>query len=166
MCEDIDICLEQLYSNRYLAVAVSLKHVQSSRFIAKTDIYCFKNTETIKDYTVQILVKKDFPFLDELNAFINMARDSGLVAKWLNVKKIRPDYQFKAEYYGKINIDNFRGFFILWFCLVTLPSWVTFYIEKYVHYLTQKRNPLRISILLEMLIDGKRHFLKNHIKLQ
>lgn len=165
VCDDINHCLKQLYSNHHLAIAVSLEHAQSSHFIAKSDIYCFKNMETIEDYVVQILVKPDFPYSNELNAFINMAGSSGLIMKWISDTRNRPDFHFETEHFGSINMENFSGFLILWFSILIVPMCFVLGVERYVYYLAQKSNPSNISVLLEMLIDGQRHFLKGHKKL-
>lgn len=163
MCDDLDVCLRQLDLNRYLAVGVSLEHAQNSRLIPASEIYCFENVEQIMQYSVQILVRKEFFLFEEFNTFINLAKANGLVAKWWTQTRIRPDYEYFEEEYGEITMDNFNGFFIFWISLLIVPTLV-YFVEKIIFYGAQKPNPSKIFILLDMLIDGERHFLLNDIR--
>lgn len=164
-CEDLDICLKQLYSNRHLAVAASLKHAQNSRLIPASEIYCFEDLEKITEYPVQILVRKDFPFFDEFNTFINIAKANGLISKWLTETRVRPDYEFQEVHYDDFSIDNFGGFFVFWLTLFIVPMLVCV-AETLIFRGAQKINPRKIFILLEMVIDGNRYFLLNDVRFE
>lgn len=163
MCDDLDVCLRQLDSNRRFAVGISREHAQNSRLIPAFKIYCFENAEQIMRYSVQILVRKEFPLFEELNAFINLAQASGLVAKWWTQTRIRSDYEYYEEENGDITMDNFNGFFIFWVSLLIVPALI-YVFEKIIFYFAQKPNPSTIFILLEMIIDGERYFLLNDIR--
>lgn len=164
ICENVDVCLKQLATNDYLAVAISLEHARHSRFMPMSEIYCFENTQQIVQHSTHVLVRKDFHLFDELNAFIDAARANGLISKWLDRTKIRPDFRYPDDGDGQITMDNFIGFFGLWFCLLFIPSTI-FLIEKCSFHWAHKPNPTKVSILLEMYIDADRHFLLNNIDL-
>lgn len=164
VCENVDVCLKQLSTNDYLAVAISLEQAQHSRFMPMSEIHCFENTQQTVEYSTHVLVRKDFRFFNELNAFIDATKANGLISKWLDNTKIRPIFKYHNDDDGQITMDNFIGFFGLWFCLLCLPSTI-FLIEKFSFYWAHKSNPTKISILLEMYIDADRHFLLNSIDL-
>lgn len=153
-----------LDKNADLAVAVSLEHARNNKLIPMSEIYCFENGEQIWKYPTKILVRNDFPLLNELNAFINQAISNGLMEKWLTKTWSRPDYLQEDDDNGQITIANFSGFFVLWICLSIVPTAVCL-IEKTIARFANKSNPSRISLLLEMLIDGERHFLLQNIRL-
>lgn len=161
VCQNLDICLNQLDANRYLAVAVSLEHARYTQFISTSKIYCFENTETVMRYAVQILVNKDFRYLDNLNTFISRAKESGLILKWLN--KNQRMYKERHEGYGQINMESFKITSMLWLGISFVP-FLIFLVEIIVFRLAHKPNPTRICVLLEKLIDSERYFLLNDIR--
>lgn len=159
----MEFCLQQLHTNRYLAVAISLEHAQYTHLISKSKIYCFENPETITEFAVQMLVRKDFPYLNELNAFINKAKESGLILKWLNENRNHQIHKEMHEGYGQINTETFLIIFIAWIGLTFIPSLI-FVIERIVFHWAHKQNPTRISIFLEKMINSERYFLLNDIR--
>lgn len=155
--------MRQLDSNRRLAVAISLEHAKRSRLIPASEIYCFKNE--ITTYSLQILVKKDFLLLEELNTVINAATASGLIVKWLSNTKVRANYQYQSDEFGNVTMDSFYSFFILWIGIVMVP-WFVLLLENIIFYMTHKPNPHKICLYFELFIDGDRHFLLDDIRFE
>lgn len=163
ICENLDVCLKRLDSNQRLAVAISLEQAQSSRYASK--IYCFRKSDAFLAYSLQILVRKDFPFLEELNKFINAASASGLIEKWQTDNKARCDFKYPTDRFHQMTMDNFVTFFILWISLAIVPCFV-FVLENVIFYMTHKQNPTKFSHYLELWIDGDRHFLLDDIRFE
>lgn len=101
--------------------------------------------------------------MSELNRFIEEASTNGLIVKWLSEAWIRPVYEYKDEDLSQITMGNCSEFLVLWICIWLVPSFV-FIVEKIVFKAAHKLNASKFSILLEMLIDGDRHFLLNDIR--
>lgn len=75
--------LRELQFDERLAVGVSFEHVQNDELVNRQNIFCFESPNHIYSYSMNVLTSKDFPYLAELNRFIKMASESGLVVKWL-----------------------------------------------------------------------------------
>lgn len=145
VCQNLDECLRRLDSNRRLAVAISLEHARNSRLIPASEIFCFANSNAILVYSLQILVRKGFPYLKELNTFINAARVSGLIDKWLEDTKIRADFQYKEVEFGRFTMNNFSAFFIIWISTAIVPCF-TLFLENVVFHIARKQNSTKISL--------------------
>lgn len=87
--ENASIYFEELKWNNKLAVAVSYEESHSKTkdvpFEFKKEFYCFAHKDIIYEYSLKMLVRKDFRLLKELNNFIKYANECGLIDKWLKV---------------------------------------------------------------------------------
>ena len=97
-----------------MAVAISREHVRNSRL--KLDTYCFKKLEDIYHYELKFLVRKDFPYLNELNEFIRMAGATGLIEKWHSDGRIRYRKNNNNEVQSISNY-NVAGAWMIYFIL-------------------------------------------------
>lgn len=161
ICNDLDWCLSQLHGNAKLAVAISHEHAHNNRLISKSKFYCFKNSEIIYDYALKFLVRKDFPHLKQLNAFIGMTSASGFIKKWHIISRVEPQYTYSPKVYGILTIENVGVTYIAWFT-IALSTFLVFFLEMFIHKMAIKPNSSRIWKLIEMFINSDRHFwLKN-----
>lgn len=84
------IFLNKLEWNNKLAVAVSTElsfsrvKTENSQIFHQMDFYCFDQPNIIYKYSLKMLTRKSFPYLNELNDFIQRASDGGLIVKWLS----------------------------------------------------------------------------------
>lgn len=157
VCNDLDLCMSQLERNANLAVAVSRKHAHNSHLISISEIYCFEKFETIHEYALKFLLRKDFQLLDELNQFIQMASAGGLIEKWRSVSKIRSQAPNVRQFDGIIRLDTYYGIFIIFFTFYAhVIAFMVF--EKVISKKAREPNPSCFLLFIEMVIDPYRHF--------
>lgn len=147
----------ELNQNTKLAVAISHEHSQNSHLIiAHGGYYCFSKSEIIHDYALKFLLRKEFPYIKELNEFIQRTSASGLIEKW----RLKNQYRFihSIDTFAYLTFGHFFGIMILGFFLWTFLI-VFLFIERYVFTKNQIANPSRFGVLTEMVIDPHRHFM-------
>ena len=137
-----------------MAVAISREHVRYSRL--NLDTYCFKELEDIYHYELKFMVRKDFPYLNELNEFIRMAGATGLIEKWHSDRRIRYRKSNDNEIQSVSNY-NLRGVYIIYFNVVVFVFLIV-YCERLIHKKARQPNPKRFWLIAEMIIDPDRHF--------
>lgn len=165
ICEDHDLCLNRLNYEDNLAVAVSREYAWNTRFLGRSSTYCFENSEAIDNYALKVLMKKDFPFVSELNNFIKYATEGGLIVKWLKDSRV---VQRKREQerisFSPLRLQNIHGILIIYASL-WIFTFITALLEQIIYRQTRKPNTARFWIYAEMAIDEERHFLLRHIEL-
>lgn len=151
--------MPQLEQNSKLAVATSIERVQKMRLDSNLKLFCFDYPNNIYEYPLTILMKKDFPLLEELNTFIQYASDGGLIVKWLkgnrysSVSEKPPNFNFSE---GNFNSHWFNGII---FCSVTLLSLAVFFVEILIHRNIQGNKSSIFWRYCQMIIDPYRYFL-------
>lgn len=156
ICDNISVHLNQLENEANLAVATSLAYIQSTGFIEKKNIYCFKNSEVIYNYGLKVLMNKNFRFAHDLNKFIKYAAEGGLTKKWLAIR----DAPFKpvTKEIAPLNLQFCEGFsYILGVCIV-LAIFV-FIAELIIHQKVRQKNAAMYWRLAEKAIDPNRYYL-------
>lgn len=149
--------MNQLKHNPKLAVATSRERAFNSRSIISMHLYCFEKSEVIYEYALKFLVRKDFPYLSELNWFIGQASASGLIEKWRIDSSARFQYTYN-EINNQLTLqDGFGINIILLSCL--LCATICLFIERFIHKKLKTLNPSRFWQFAEMIIDPDRHFL-------
>ena len=154
ICEDLNICSNQLNRERRMAVAISRAHVRNSRLSLQT--FCFEMLEDIHDYELKFLVRKDFPYLNELNEFIRMASANGLIENWHAKRRIRYAKGYNDENY-ETNSDSYKGIWMIYSVVLGFML-LTLYCERLIHKKARQPNPKRFWLIAEMIIDPNRHF--------
>lgn len=78
------MCLEKLTSKRHLNYAVALPRSEAERThqFASNELYCFEKAENIQNYSVSLMVRKNFECMPEVNEIIKQALEAGLIKKW------------------------------------------------------------------------------------
>lgn len=96
-------------------------------------------------YPIQILVRKDFPLLDQLNAFIHAISANGLIMKLLAGTRSRSEYQYLEQEFEAVNMDSLKLVFIYWNYLFTLP-FLIFIAENVILHIAEKSNQNQSTI--------------------
>lgn len=150
--------MSQLYENSKLAVAISREHAINSRLISTDELYCFEKSQIIYEYDLKLFMCTNFPYINELNQFIQMASASGLIKKWRIDNQIRSKIMRKEKNYNQLTLEQGYGYLIIWYCLLAF-TFLFVFVEKIIYMKARAPNPSKIWILAEMLIDSDRHFL-------
>lgn len=164
ICDNLEHCLKQLARNAELAVAVSQEYFQNRNSIENIGIYCFENPNVIYDYALYFMVRKDFSYLKELNGFIGMASESGLINKWRSTGPTKTYVTEKEQAYNNVKIKNLFGIFVIFLLLQALIV-LTITLERFVHKKVNGRNPSRFWIYADMIISPDRLFLLETVNL-
>lgn len=164
ICNELDICFEELTFDEHLAVAVSREYALST-FLTKS-VFCFDGSETICNHELKILMKKNFALADELNDFIKYSDQGGLIVKWLNdFQQSQPKYEFDNQVgYKSLTLEYFWGCLIIYGC-VWIPTFMVAIAEQIIYRKARDPHAAKFWIYAEMLIDADRHFLLNHYEL-
>ena len=155
ICEDFDFCLGQLDKNAKLAVAISRERALSSRSELSSR-FCFEHPQTIYEYPMTFLVRRNFSHLNELNQFIQMASAGGLIKKWHANSHIQT-LTSKENTFGNLTLNHYYGCIIIWSIIVLINIFILL-LERLVHKKVRLSNPSQFWIIIEMLIDPDRHF--------
>lgn len=153
--ENITESFHHLEINGHLAVAASLEEFKNDRSFINS-VYCFDDFHKIHESFLNILMRLDFPLVNELNLFIQQAADGGLLFKWLKSKVyIEKSSEFQ---YIQIDIQTESIVLIIWAGMATF-SFLMWIIEKIVYKKVRAPNSSRFWRYIEMAIDPYRHFL-------
>lgn len=137
-----------------MAMAISREHVHNSQSNLQT--YCFKKSENIHDYAPKFLVRKDFPYLNELKKVIRMAGGSGFIVKQHSNRRYRNANKYNDEIQGTNNY-NFIGNQIIYFILFE-ALFLTVYCERSIHKKARQPNPRRFWLIAEVIIKPNKYF--------
>lgn len=153
--------VDQLEWNDKLAVATSVEQI---RFHSKFKVHCFRNPQSIYEYPLSFFVQKDFPFLIELNMFIQQTGSSGLLSKWLG--NYQNEFSIKSDNfrYIEMNIDTIWYMGSVCLCML-LTAFLVLNVERFIHKRTREMDVLRVWRFVEIMIDPKRHFLLKDLSL-
>lgn len=155
-CEDIDVCLNQIESNEKLAVAVSYEHVRSSLLLLKSKIHCFDKNESIQEFAVRFLVRKNFTFTNQLNDVIRFANDNGLIVHWLEMNRMIPHFHDNPTV-----LSIYVDIQAVWIVFTSLIGFAVFVLiaERIIHRKSIEINNGRFWFIAEILIHPDRQFL-------
>lgn len=155
MCSDIDDCLNQLTWNNKLAVAVSHERIQDNLLLRKSHIYCFDKSQSIHGYFTRFLIGEHFPYLQQLNDFIEKASSSGLISHWIKMNRMKTYFYEQKFIIPHIVI---LGVWVIFSSLSCFSIFV-YFAERIIYKKNREANVKNFWIIAEMLIDPDRHFL-------
>lgn len=142
-------------------MAVSHEYFQyfkKRHLFTAAEIYCFENSEIIYEYAPKLLVRNGFPFLKELNKFLEMISECGVINKWLSDNYFRTSKKKVNKVYYRFTMSNVYGLLLIG-ALDIFFTVIVFIFEKIVHKKTREPNTSRFWKMIEMLIDPDRYFL-------
>ncbi|XP_031623072.1 uncharacterized protein LOC116340623 [Contarinia nasturtii] len=109
ICVDIEECLHRftIKDHKKYALAVSRKWIERKQFDALNKISCFEKAENLKNYSVSLLVRKDFGCMNEINEIIRNALEAGLIQKWKqdgqSIKLYKNVNAFSSHSYSRLS---------------------------------------------------------------
>lgn len=158
----------QLNWNNKLAVAIP-RDLSYSRAVLNRDqfdptskMFCFNSPDNIHKYWLKILVRKEFPLLDELNQFIQYASEGGLIDEW--IKKDRHSVEKAPKYEDAMDLEVFVVIWVVCGIMLLISSLVLI-IEKITFKIVRRVNASVLWRLIEVCIDPNRYFLMNDLTL-
>lgn len=161
VCPNIDDCLCRLEDDNNLAVAVSRQYALNSPAIPKSHIYCFDDFQNINVFFISMHIRQNHHLFHQIEEIASRSFESGLFVKWTADTKTRLGSNRGSQ--ANRNETSFRvgdlaGAIIICTCLM-LTAILIFILEHIVHRMKTQRNPRRIWITLDKLIDGDRQYL-------
>lgn len=154
---DLELALCKLEHNPRMSIAISREHAYNNPSIPFSRIYCFEKSHIIYSYTLNFFVRKNFPYLDELDDFILITGATGLIEKWRTLDRIKPKVKYEERSIGVTSRTFFQVLFMFLTLCTLLPMMLLF--ERFVHKKAHKANASNIWILFEIFIDSDRHFM-------
>lgn len=152
--------LHHLEWNDELAVAVSKGQLLDVELVSNLSLYCFNSPNLIYGYPLKIMTSKEFQFLDELNRFIQMTTDSGLITKWLKGNSFGSVVSNKQPLhnYVEVELESAAAFLVMYFFIMLLVLAAAI-VEKITFHKVQLPNVGPIWKYIGMLVDPHRYFL-------
>lgn len=149
--------MEQIGVNSHLAVATSRQHALNHPLIPREHLYCFDETQNIRNYRISSLIREDHPHLATIAGIIQRSFEGGLFIKWFRdnipITKYRNDI-----FIGGLTPEHLAAGFIFYF-IGNLCAIMAYAMEIMVKHKLRKRKPNRFWIWLGMAIDDKRYIL-------
>lgn len=155
MCEDIDTCLTDLYSNYNTAIAISRKRVMNSPNYSSEKIYCFGHKENVKSVPIIFLMRSHYELLPRIDRYLRILMESGLIVKWERDNDAKQRNYFK---YDRIVLNHFIGPFATWIIGLNV-SILVFVFELVVKCIRQKctqRRTKKMVSFCEKLFTARR----------
>lgn len=141
-----------------MAVAILREHAQSSRLSVSSQFYYFEGLEIIYEYALKFLVHKNFSHSNELNEFIKMASENGLIEKWRKDNLKKHQKHTSERIFRQLSVQNFYGVLVVCFVCIIVLIFV-FILERIVYSKTKTINASRFWKIVEMIIDPDRYFM-------
>lgn len=158
VCDELDDCLIEMNRHYSLAIVMSREYFHYNQLSRTLPIFCYENSDIIYDYSIKLLVSKKFMLLRELNEFMRMASEGGLIEKWRRSSRIRFSSKHNILNFKPIQMAQFSGLLII-YCVPVFLLVLLLIIENIGHKKVNQPNSSRIWILIEKLIDSERYFL-------
>lgn len=154
MTNDTNAYMRQLEWNDTLAVATTIERVQR---IFGSMAYCFDNLQNIYEYSLSILMRKDFPLSNELNKFIQQTSSNGLLSMWLKQNQFESPIEIKKKGFQQVSADTIFYLLIFHFSF-SLGLLLLVNAERFIYKKVRTENSTQIWRYLEMGIDPHRYF--------
>lgn len=150
--------LEELEWNDKLAVAVSLANVKNEGTITRLNLFCFDSFDHIYEYQLKILASKRFPFMIELNRFIEMVNEAGLTVKWLKGIQFESIYEKKPLFeYIEVKAEVIACFLVIMAAAYLFASFIII-LEKIAFNENRMEHVKPLWKFIELMISPYRWF--------
>lgn len=163
ICDDLFQCINQVQFNSRLAVAISHDHARRIRKLSPFQFYCFETPEIIHSYALTFYVRATFPYINELNGFIEALSENGFSEKWRADNGV--PYAFRSERQDSddtiITLEKMIGLLCFTLTLQVLVILV-FFSEILIYRSARKANSHRFWKIAEKSINPVRYFLNEN----
>lgn len=150
--------IHQLKWNNKLAVALYREQFLSHGGNGNVKTYCFDYRNGIHEHAVSMLIRKNFSYTNQLNAFIRYARDSGLVTKWLS--NYRSHEKEPPFFYRNFSLQAV-SLLLAFIGSMLVGATCIMVLENIVNRKVQMHNSPPFWRYIEMLIDPNRYLFLN-----
>lgn len=151
--------LAELEWNDRVAVAVSLENAKNDESVTRLDPFCFNGPNHIYEYPLKILTSKRFPFMRELNRFIEMTNETGFIVKWLKGIQFGPICDKKPLFeYIEVTFEMFAVFLVIVSSMNLFTGFI-FIIEKIAFKEIHMQNVKPLWRFVDMMINPNRYYL-------
>lgn len=168
LCGSADECLNLSYLNQDIAVAISSEYFRSISKDITANIYCISEDRFSSKHGLNFLLQQDFDLKAELDRFISMANEGGLISKWmadLNLDHIKR-HQHMNNNNSEVSMAHMISIYFTCGSIIAL-SLLVFLAEIIIHShlkLSSKSKATQFWKILESLIDPERHFLNYDLR--
>lgn len=163
LCNSTDLCLNQFKWNKKLTIAVPKRYFQSQSIAKSNEIHCIAHEELSHGYELSFFYQKNFKFIKELNEFIHLATEGGLITKWLNCMNTRISLTHGNDAVHQVTMEQVLGLIVICLSMLSLATCL-FFFEKIVQERAQALNASRGWIFAQMIIDPNRYFLNYDLR--
>lgn len=166
LCGSPEECFNYLYSDQNIAVASSTEYFQSVSKDITANIYSVLEDGFSSKHGLNFLLQKDFNLKAELDRFISMANEGGLISKWMADLSLDYIKQHDTINNGVVSITHVISLAIVYIPLMIL-SLLVFLTEIIIHFhlkTNPKSNARQFWTIAETLIDPERHFLNYDLR--
>lgn len=155
MTNDTNAYLRQLKWDDKLAVATTIEQMPPS---FESMAYCFDYFENFYEYSLSILMRKDFPLSAELNEFIQQASDNGFIAIWLKQNQLQSPIQTEIDKkeFQPVNMDTMY-YLVIFYLVISVGLLLIVTAERFIYEKVRCENSAKIWRVLEMAIDPYRY---------
>lgn len=148
------MCIKQLETDDALAVAVSRERALNNRLLHRDKMFCF--AENIQTQPISLILRKHYPFENDLNEFIVRATEAGFFVKWKKDSRLKYEHEVFGTQYMKL--DHLYGAMLAAFLMLILATFV-FITERVAYRRAHSSNATRFWKLVEILMNPVRSFM-------
>lgn len=163
LCGSAKECLNQMYVDQDIAVATSIEYFRCISLVINTNIYCVLENGFSSKHLVHFLLRKDFELMSELNRFISMANEGGLISKWMVDLSSKHVTQHQDTIRMEISMTHMISLLITCGPLIFIAI-LTLFVEFLVHKQNTKLNAGKFWSFANLMIDPERHFLNYDLR--
>lgn len=164
LCESADICLDQLHTYQDMAVAISNEYFRSISNGFNTDIYCLSVNGFSSGHSLNFLLGNNFKFKAELNRFIQMANEGGLIFKWMTDFSSEDGTQYEYITQSEISMAHIMLAVVSFPGSILLSSLIVFLAEILFHRLKTRPEFRKFCAFAEFMCNADRQFLNYDLR--
>lgn len=154
---NIDECLDQLKTDRKLAVAVSRHHSQNYPSESAYRMTCFDESQSIQSYFISMYIRSDHPYLNEISIVTQCAFEGGLFVKWMRDAHITNKKYVVHELSG-MGTKHLGGA-VFGFSVLITCSVLAFVLEMLAYKRARHSHPKKFWIIVDKFVNADRLFL-------
>lgn len=152
-----------MHLDQDIAVAISAEYFRSISTDVTKNIYCIHESGFSSTHGLNFLVRDDFEFKRELDRFISMANEGGLISKWMADLGLEHVTQHEDKNKSEVTMAHIISLLIVCGSCIFLTLLV-FLVEILIYKQKSKSNAGKFWSFAELVIDPERHFLNYDLR--